>query len=112
VIKRIIFTVLQFVAFLILLGVGGYWDIIRLLIQLRPGLKWIADLLPLIRFQITAGHVLVANGILFAGALCILILLIEASRKASRSTMLLTVVSYLVAVFLSLIVKIGLPPTS
>lgn len=111
-IKRTFLIVLQFIAFLVLLGVGGYWDIVRLLLEFRPGLKWLADMLPLVKFQITAGHVLVANGIIFAGVLCILILLIEALRKASRSTMLITVVSYIVAVALSLAIKVGLPPAS
>ena len=110
--KRIVLAAVQFIVFLALLGVGGYWDIVRLLLEFRPGLKWLADLLPLVKFQVTAGHVLVANGILFAGVLCVLILLIEALRKAARSTMLLTLATYVVAVALSLAVKIGLPPAS
>ena len=110
--KRIVLAAVQFIVFLALLGVGGYWDIVRLLLEFRPGLKWLADLLPLIKFQVTAAHVLVANGILFAGVLCVLILLIEALRKAARSTMLLTLATYVVAVALSLAVKIGLPPAS
>jgi hypothetical protein len=112
VLKRIVLAAVQFIAFAILLGIGGYWDIVRLVMQLRPGLKWLADLFPLLRFQVTANHVLVANGILFAGILCVLILLIEALRKASRSTMLITVFTYVVAVILSLALKIGLPPAS
>ena len=110
--KRIVLAVVQFIAFLVLLGIGGYWDIVRLVMQLRPGLKWLADMLPLLRYQVTANHVLVANGILFAGVLCILILIGEALRKASRVSMLVTVITYVVAVVLSLAVKIGLPPAS
>lgn len=111
-IKRIVLAVFQFIVFLALLGVGGYWDIVRLLLEFRPGLKWLADLLPLVKFQVTSTHVLVANGIIFAGVLCVLILLVEAIRKAARVTMLTTVLTYLIAVVLSLAVKVGLPPAS
>ncbi len=111
-IKRIVLAAIQFIVFLALLGVGGYWDIVRLLLEFRPGLKWLADLLPLFKIQVTATHVLGANGILFAGVLCVLILLIEALRKAARSTMLITLATYVAAVALSLAVKIGLPPAS
>ena len=110
--KRIVLAVVQFIAFAFLLGVGGYWDIVRLVLQLRPGLKWLVDLLPLLRFQVTATHVLIANGILFAGILCALILLIEALRRASRSVMLITVGTYVLAVVISLALKVGLPPVS
>lgn len=110
--KRIVLAVVQFLAFAFLLGVGGYWDIVRLVLQLRPGFKWLVDLLPLLRFQVTANHVLIANGILFAGALCVLILLIEALRRASRSAMLVTVLTYVIAVVISLALKVGLPPAS
>lgn len=112
-IKRIVLAVFEFAAFLLLLGIGGYWDVVRLLIGgYAPRLSGLLNFLPLIKFQVSSTHVLIADGILFAGVFCIILLLIEALRKAARSTMATTVVLYIIAVALSLIVKVGLPPSS
>ncbi len=112
-IKRIVLAVFEFAVYLFLLGIGGYWDVVRLLVGgYAPRLSGLLNLLPLIKFQVSSTHVLIANGILFAGVFCLLLLLLEAMRKAARSTMVTTVVLYAIAVLLSLAVKVGLPPSA
>ncbi|MGA7157447.1 MAG: hypothetical protein WBY53_11390 [Acidobacteriaceae bacterium] len=112
-IKRILLGVFEFVAYLLLLGIGGYWDVVRLLIGgYAPKLSGLLNLLPLIKFQVSSTHLLIADGIIFAGVFCLILLIIEVIRRASRSTMATTVILYLVAVALSLAVKVGLPPSS
>ena len=109
--KRVLLFLLQFIAFLLLLGVGGYWDIVHLLLQAYvPALRGIVGMLPLIKFQVTSAHDLVANGLIFAAVFYILILLFELLRKSIRPWMTLTTVAFLVAVILTLALKVGLPP--
>jgi len=113
VIKRIVLAVFEFAVFLILLGIGGYWDVARLLIGgYAPRLSGVLSLLPLIKFQVSSTHILIADGIVFAGVFCLFLLLLEALRKAGRSTMATTVLLYILAVALALIFKVGLPPAS
>jgi hypothetical protein len=112
-IKRILLAVFEFAVYLLLLGIGGYWDVMRLLIGgYAPRLSGLLSLLPLLKYQVSSTHILIANGIVFAGAFCVILLLIEALRKAARSTMATTVILYIVAVALSLAFKVGLPPAS
>ena len=112
-IKRIVLAVFEFAVFLILLGIGGYWDVARLLIGgYAPKLSGVLSLLPLIKYQVSSTHILIADGIIFAAVFCLLVLAIEAWRKAARSTMATTVILYIVAVVLALLFKVGLPPAS
>jgi hypothetical protein len=113
VIKRITLAVFEFAVYLILLGIGGYWDVARLLIGgYAPRLSGLLNLLPLIKYQVSSTHILIADGIVFAGVFCLILLLIEALRKAARSTMAITVILYILALALSLAFKVGLPPAS
>lgn len=112
-IKRIVLAVFEFAVYLLLLGIGGYWDVVRLLVGgYAPRLSGLLTLLPLIKFQVSSTHILIADGIIFAGVFCIIVLLIEALRKAARSTMATTTILYILAVLLSLAFKVGLPPLS
>jgi hypothetical protein len=89
--------------------VGGYWDIIRLLLQLRaPSL----NVIPLWKFQISADHELIANGLIFAFVLLLLLLGLEAWRKALRPWAALTTLAFLAAAVLCFAAKVGLPPSS
>ncbi len=108
-VKRIFLTLLQFLAFAVLLAIGGYWDVIRLLLQLKaPALNFI----PLLKFHISATHDYVANGLLFAGVLFVLLLLIEAWRKVLKPWAALTTFAFILAFVLSLAMKLGLPPVA
>jgi hypothetical protein len=112
VIKRILLAVFEFAVYLLLLGIGGYWDVARLLIGgYAPRLGGLLNLLPLLKYPI-GSHILIADGIVFAGVFCLILLLLEAVRKAARSTMATTVILYMLAVALSLAFKVGLPPAS
>jgi hypothetical protein len=107
-VKRILLTLLQFIAFLVLLAVGGYWDVVHLLLKMKaPALSFI----PLLRINVSANHVLIADGLLFAGILYLLILLIEALRKALHPWAALTTLALVLALMLSFAMKIGLPPS-
>lgn len=112
-IKRIVLAVFEFAVYLLLLGIGGYWDVARLLIGgYAPRLSGLLSLLPLLKYPVSSSHILIANGIVFAGVFCLILLVIEALRKAARSTMATTVILYILAVALSLAFKVGLPPAS
>jgi len=109
-VKRILLTLLQFFIFCALLMVGGYWDVIRLLIELRaPSL----NVIPLWKFSnITATHDLVANGIIFASVFLVILLLWQAFRRTLKSSASLTLLAFLVAVVICFACKVGLPPAS
>lgn len=112
-IKRIVLAVFEFAVYLLLLGIGGYWDVARLLIGgYAPRLSGVLSLLPLLKYQVSSTHILIANGVAFAGVFCLILLLIEALRRAARSTMATTVILYILTVALSLAFKVGLPPAS
>ncbi len=108
--KRIVFTLLEFIVFCVLLFVGGYWDFVHLLIQVRaPAL----NLIPVVRIHnITATQDWVANGFLFALAFLLLLLVAQAWRKTIGNSGPLTFLAFLVAVVLSFALKLGLPPAS
>lgn len=104
-IKRIVLFLLQFIAFCGLLIVGGDWDIVRLSLALRqPSL----NVIPLWKFHINANYDYIANGLIFALVLLVLILLFEAMRKALRPWAAISIVAFLAAWALSLVVKLGL----
>jgi hypothetical protein len=108
-IKRLFLTVLQFVVFCALLAIGGYWDIIHLLLQIKaPAL----NVIPLWKIQISADTVLVANGLVFATVFLLLLLLLQALRRVLRPWAAISLVTYLAAVVLGFALKLGLPPAS
>jgi len=109
-IKRILLTLLQFVLFCGLLMVGGYWDIIHLIVRLKvPALAFI----PLWKIDhFTATHDLILNGLIFAGVLWLLILLFEGLRRALRPWALLTTLAFVLAIVLCFSLKLGMPPVA
>jgi hypothetical protein len=109
-VKRILFALLQFFAFCALFMVGGYWDIVRLLIELRlPSL----NVIPLWKISnITATHDLVANGIVFAAVLLVILLVWQAVRKTLRTSAPLTLVAFAAAALICFACKVGLPPAA
>jgi hypothetical protein len=108
-IKRVLLTLMQFLAFCFLMAIGGYWDIIHLLIQIKaPALSFI----PLLKFHVSATHDFVADGLLFASILFLLILILEAARKTLKPWAALTTLAFAAAVILCLAMKLGLPPVA
>lgn len=108
-VKRILLPVLQFIAFLLLLDLGGYWDVVRLSLEFRyPSLP----LIPLWKIHFTATHDLILNGIVFATALLFLIFLIEILRKALKPWAIFSAVAFILAIFVSLIAQFGFLPAS
>lgn len=110
--KRIILFLLQFFAFGGLLYVGGNWDVINFSLQVRAmqthTTAW--NPIPVIKYPFGASHILIADGLLFAGILLVLILLVEALRKALKPWALISLLSFVSAVALALAMKVGLPP--
>ena len=79
-VKRIIYPLLQYIVFLFLLDLGGYWDVIRLTLEFRfPNLP----LIPLWKIHLTSSHDLILDGVVFTTALLFLILLVEKIGRAS-----------------------------
>jgi hypothetical protein len=111
--KRITLFLLQFIAFLGLMFIGGNWDVIRLGQELRALTTHTAfwNPIPTIKYPI-GNHILVADGILFGAALLILILLFETLRRALRPYASISFLSYILAVVLGLALKFGLPPAN
>jgi len=108
-VKRILLTALQFLAYLGLLMLGGYWDIVRLLLEMRAPAF---NVIPLLKFHVTAAHDLIANGIVFALVLLLVLLIIQAARRLLRVWAPLSVLAFALALALSLYLKMGLPPAS
>jgi hypothetical protein len=112
-IKRIILFVVQFACFFGLMDVGGNWDFINLSLemrQLQQGIMQPKVLIPTIKYPISSTHILIANGLIYAGILLALILLIEALRKKLKPWGGITVLAWVCAVVLALALKMGLPP--
>jgi len=111
-VKRIALTILQFLIFIALLAVGGNWDIINLTLQIRAMEKHTTAFnpIPVIKTQISSGHILIADGLIFATVLLIIILLIEALRKKLKPWAALSILAFVLAVFLGFAMKLGLPP--
>jgi hypothetical protein len=109
-VKRVLLTLLQFLIFCGLLMLGGYWDIIHLILRLKaPALAFI----PLWKIDhFTATHDLILNGLIFAAVLWLLILLFELLRKALRPWAMLTTLAFVLAVVLCFAAKLGLPPVA
>jgi hypothetical protein len=114
VVKRISLTILQFIAFIGLLAVGGNWDAVNLSLELRQlqNNQVPHVLLPTLKYPVSSTHILIANGILFATVLLLLILLIEVLSKKLKPWAALTLLAYVLAVILGFAMKLGLPPAS
>jgi hypothetical protein len=110
--KRIIFFILQFFAFLGLLDVGGNWDVIRFAQQIKAMQQGTTAFNPIPVFKTPLGthHILILNGLFFAGALFVLILLFEAIRRRLRPWAGITAVAFILAIGAAVVLKFGLPP--
>lgn len=113
-VKRILYLVLQFAAFLGLLFLGGMWDSLNLSYEMRQmasgtPLPAIHPLMTTIKIPF-GSHVLIAQGILFATLLMVVILLIEALRKKLKPWALYTFIAFVLAVIVAFTTKMGLPP--
>ena len=110
--KRILLTLLQFIAFLVLLAIGGYWDVINLSLQVRAMMNHTKAFnpIPVIKYPISSAHILIADGLIFATVLLAIILLIQAWRKRLHPWASLSVLAYVLAVCLGFAMKLGLPP--
>ena len=113
-VKRISLTILQFIAFIGLLAVGGNWDAVNLSLEMRQmqNNQMPHVFLSTIKYPISSTHILIANGIIFATVLLLLILLIEVLSKKLKPWASLTLLAYILAVVLGFAMKLGLPPAS
>ena len=113
-VKRISLTILQFIAFIGLLAVGGNWDAVNLSLEMRQMQNNQAPhvFLSTIKYPVSSTHILIANGILFATILLVIILLIEVLSKKLKPWASLTLLAYVLAVVLGFAMKLGLPPAS
>ncbi len=103
--KRILLFLLQLLVFGALLIVGGDWDFVRLSLALRkPSL----NIIPLWKFHLNANYDYIANGLIFAAILLALILLLEAARKRLKPWAALSTAAFVLAVAISLTVRLGL----
>jgi hypothetical protein len=97
--KRILLTLLQFAAFLGLMFFGGNWDILRLTQEVRAlqsgASFW--NPIPTIKFPLGATHVLIADGIVFALVLLVIIVIIQAIVKKLRPWAGLSVLALVLA---------------
>ncbi len=113
-VKRISLTILQFIVFIGLLAVGGNWDAVNLSLELRQMQNNQVPhvLLPTLKYPVSSTHILIANGILFATVLLLLLLFIEILSKKLKPWAALTLLAYVLAVILGFALKLGLPPAS
>jgi hypothetical protein len=111
-VKRLLSTFLQFIAFCVLFYVGGFWAEVRLALELRALEHQTSPLpmLPLWKVQVNPHLEYVLNGLVFALALLVLILLIQAIRKRVRSHSGWTLLAFVLAFLLSLLVHSGFVP--
>jgi hypothetical protein len=107
--KRILLFLLQFIAFEVLMWIGGFWDILHLEAVVNHSF-WSA--IPVLKFQISSGHILIANGLVFASGLLLILIAFEAIAKRLRPWASISVLAFVLAATLSLALKVGLPPAS
>ncbi len=122
--SRILLFLLQAVAFAALFLVGGYWAEIRLGFEVRAfQQRMIAmqqhtappspmPMIPLWKLHISPTLDYVANGLIFAAILLVLILLFEALRRRLRPWAALTILAFVTAFLVSLIAHSGFVPLS
>lgn len=113
-VKRILLTFVQFACFCGLFYVGGYWAEIRFGLEVRAFSKHTAPppMIPLWKFHINPSLDYIANGLIFASILFLLILLFEALRRRLRPWALLTTLAFVLAFIASIVVKSGFLPIS
>ena len=110
-IKRIVLTLLQFLIFIALLAIGGNWDVINLSLQIRAMEHHTTAFNPIPVIKTPLGsHILIADGLLFAAVLLVLILLIELLTKKLKPWAGLTLLAFALAICLGFAMKLGLPP--
>jgi len=115
-VKRILFPVLQFIAFLGLMFVGGDWDSINLSYQMRQmangvPMSQVHPLMTTVKFPV-GDHILIAQGLIFATILLVIILIVQIIRKKLIPAAFFTLGAYALAVILALSLKMGLPPAN
>lgn len=110
-IKRTLLTFLQFIVFVVLLAVGGNWDAVNLALEMHAlqQHKTVTMLVPVFKYPL-GSHVLIANGLIFATALLVLLLLLFLILKKLHPWAWLAVLAYVLAVCLAFAMKLGLPP--
>ena len=110
-VKRILLGVLQlikFVVFLVVLFVGGNWDeLVNLPLELRAMQNHTtpAFLIPTMKYDAGPTHFIIANGLIFAAVLLVLILLYEVLRKKLKPWALFTLAEWAVAMIIALVIK-------
>ena len=110
-VKRILLAVLQvvkFAGFLLVLFVGGNWDeLVNLPLELRAMQSHTtpAFLIPTMRYDAGPTHFLIANGLVYAAVLLVLILLYEALRKRLKPWAFFTLGEYVVAMIVALSIQ-------
>jgi len=110
-VKRILLIVLQvfkFAVFLLILFVGGNWDeLVNLPLELRAMQSHTtpAFLIPTMRYDAGPTHFLIANGLVYAAVLLVLILLYEAFRKRLKPWAFFTLAEYVVAMIVALSIQ-------
>jgi hypothetical protein len=112
-VKRILYPLVQFAAFLGLLYFGGEWDFVNLGIEIKAMQNHTAPniLIPTFKTQL-GSHTLIADGIIFASGLLVIILLIQAIAKKLKPWAVYTLGAYVIAVIVAYATKMGLPPSS
>ena len=109
--KTIFLAVLQlfkFAVFLLVLFVGGNWDeLVNLPIEIRAMQNHTtpAFLIPTMRYDAGPAHFLIANGLIYATILLVLILLFELFRKRLKPWAFYTLGEYAVAMIIALLIK-------
>lgn len=112
--KRLLLAFVQFAAFCGLFYVGGYWAWIRLSLEMRAMQNQSSPppLLPLWKMHVTPTLDYVLNGVVFAGVLLIVILLVQALRGRLRRNAVLTLGGFVLAFLLSIIFHSGFVPVT
>jgi hypothetical protein len=110
-IKRILLTLLEFIVFIVLLAVGGNWDAVNLALEMHAlqQHKTASMLIPVFKYPV-GSHILIANGLIFATVLLVLLLLVLLIFKKLHPWAWLAILAYLLAVCLAFAMKLGLPP--
>ena len=107
-VKRIFLVVLQlfkFAVFLLVLFVGGNWDeLVNLPLEIRAMQNHTtpAFLIPVMKYDAGPTHFLIANGLIYATILLVLILLYEAFRKKLKPWAFFTLAEWAVATIIAL----------
>lgn len=110
-VKRILLVVLQlfkFALFLLVLFVGGNWDeLVNLPLEIHAMQNHTtpAFLIPVMKYDAGPTHFLIANGLVYAVVLLVLILLYEAFRKKLKPWAFYTLGECAVATIIALLIK-------